>query len=148
MSAERDLAALIGVIEARSARGFAWRGRRDCAGFVSRCAEAQTGIDPLGTLRWNSRREAWQVLAAEGGLEAAMDARFDRIAPAMAQRGDIAGVPDTASGGRMGLRLMIVEGAMLVGPDRHGLGRQKRSEMTMAWDVMSVRAVGAKDGQA
>src|SRR3546814_3100758 len=67
-------------------------------------------------------------------METAMDRRMARVAPALAMRGDIAGVPDPLTG----LRLMVVEGAMLVGPGAAGLERQPRCAMTIAWDVTTV----------
>ncbi len=135
MAASRDIAALIGLIEARSAVPFDWRGRgADCVSFAALAVEAQTGVNPRGTLRWTSKRGALAAIKAEGGLEAAVDRRLDRIAPALAKRGDIAAVPDE----ELGIRLMIVEGAMLVGPGEGGLERQLRSEMTIAWDATSV----------
>ena len=135
----RNVAALIAVIEARSVRRFAWRRGRDCVGFVAACVEAQTGTDPLADLpTWRTRREALAVAEGEGGLQAAVDRRFVRLPPAMAQRGDIAGVPDEL----FGVRLMVVEGDTLVGPGERGLQRVRRTEMTMAWSVMGEMADG------
>jgi hypothetical protein len=136
----RDIQALLTFIEARAATSFGWRKGRDCASFVSLAVEAQTGVDPRGHLHWTSKRSAHQVVAGEGGLEAAFDARFDRVPAALASRGDIAAIADPA----FGVRLMIVEGGMLVGPGPSGLERQPRSEMLFAWNALSVR-VGASN---
>ncbi|MES3152949.1 hypothetical protein O6Y00_11155 [Sphingomonas faeni] len=70
-----------------------------------------------------------RALRRLGGMEAAVSARLTAIAPALAQRGDIAGVPDDM----LGLRLMVVEGETLVGPGDNGNCRQKRNAMTHAW---------------
>lgn len=133
----RDIAALIALLEARQARGFRWRRGRDCVSFAAACVEAQTGVDPLADLpRWRSRREALAIVQAQGGLEQALDVRLARIAPAMARRGDIAGLPDPL----LGVRLMVVEGDTLVGPGGRGLERLPRSAMTMAWSAEGARA--------
>ena len=131
----RDIPALLAMIEKRSAIAFAWRGGRDCVSFAARAVKAQTGIDPRGDLRWSTLKQARAAIAQEGGIEAALDARFDRIAPALARRGDIAGIADD----RFGIRLMVVEGAMLVAPSAKGLDRLPRHHMIMAWDTESVR---------
>lgn len=133
----RDYDALIEAIEARSARAFGWRGSRDCVSFSGACIAAQTGRDPLAGLpRWRTRREAIALADAQGGLEAGVDARLDRIAPAMAQRGDIAGLPDRL----FGVRLMVIEGETLVGPGQRGLERLPRSAMIIAWSAVKVAA--------
>jgi hypothetical protein len=131
----RDISALLAMIEKRSAIPFGWRGGRDCVSFAARAVKAQTGIDPRGDLRWSSMKQADAAISQEGGIEAALDARFDRIAPALARRGDIAGIVDD----RFGVRLMVVEGAMLVGPSASGLDRLPRAVMTIAWNVDTLR---------
>lgn len=135
----RDTAALIACIEARQARGFRWRRGRDCVSFAAACIEAQTGVDPLdGIPRWRTKAEALKAARLRGGLTKAMNKRLPRIAPAMAQRGDIAGLPDRL----FGVRLMVVEGATLVGPGTTGLERLPRSEMVYAWSAVTERADG------
>jgi hypothetical protein len=131
----RDIPALIALLEARSTNAFSWRGGGDCASFAAQAVDAQTGVDVRGPLRWSNKREARAVIAAEGGLEAAVDRRLERVSPALANRGDIAGVPCA----QLGIRLMVVEGATLVAPGSHGAERQPRAAMTMAWDAMSAR---------
>jgi len=135
----RDVAALLAVIEDRSARPFGWARGDCCVSFMAACVEAQTRIDVLGALTWSNRREAIAVVNGLGGLHAAMDARFDRIAPAMARRGDIAGIEDRL----LGVQLAIVEGATLVAPGDHGLMRVGREAMRWAWDAGSAREVAA-----
>lgn len=131
----RDHAALIAVIEARAARPFGWKNGRDCVSFAAACVKAQTGQNPLaGVPRWRSRAAAGAIAEAQGGLEAALDARFARVALALAQRGDIAGLPDPL----FGVRLMVIEGETLVGPGARGLERLPRSAMTLAWSIDGV----------
>lgn len=132
----RDLAAFFALIERRSHIAFDWRNGRCCVAFMARSVKAQTGIDPRGNLKWNSRRTALKVVAAEGGLIAAMDKRFDRVPPAMANRGDIAALPDRL----FGIRLMMIEGETLIGPGKRGLERQPRGDMTIAWDTSSIKS--------
>lgn len=128
----RDRIALIEVIEARRLNRFRWRRGRDCVSFAAACVKAQTGRDVLADLgTWSNLREARSLIEEQGGLEAALDARFDRVPPALAQRGDIAGVPDV----QFGIRLLVVEGDLLVGPATRGLERLPRSEMRVAWSI-------------
>lgn len=128
----RDFDALVAAIAQHQRRAFGWRGGRDCVRFAGACIAAMTGLDPLaGVPRWNTRREALAIAKELGGLEAAVDARRPRIAPAKAQRGDIAGLPDRL----FGVRLMIIEGETLVGPGQRGLERLPRSAMVMAWSA-------------
>lgn len=135
----RDTQALIALIAKRSGRAFRWRRGRDCVSFAAAAVKAQTGRDPLADLpRWRTRREALQIAAVQGGLEAALDRRLTRIAPAMAQRGDIAGLPDRL----FGVRLMVVEGATLVGPGATGLERLPRASMVFAWSIDAQEPAG------
>jgi hypothetical protein len=139
----RDIPALIALIEARSQRGFRWQRGRDCASFAAACIAAQTGTDPLADLpRWRTRREALAVARSLDGLQSAMDALLMPIAPALAQRGDIAGVIATGSDRCFGIRLMVVEGATLVAPEKRGLERLRREEMAFAWSLSAERADG------
>lgn len=132
--AVRDIAALIELLDARVDMPFGWRNGNDCARFAAAAIEAQTKIGVIGDWHWTSRREARDVIAAQGGFEAAMDRRLGRVPVALAQRGDIAGVADTL----FGIRLMVVEGATLVGPGGRGLERVPRSEMIVAWNTMTA----------
>lgn len=136
----RDIPALIALIEERFARRFRWRRGHDCVSFAAACVAAQTGEDLLADLpKWRNQAEADAVIAAQGGLEHALDARLPRIAPALAQRGDIASLPDDSA---IGIRLMVVEGSTLVGPGLRGLERLPRAEMVMAW---SAEREGVRD---
>lgn len=131
----RDYTALVAAIDARADRPFGWKNGRDCVSFAAACVKAQTGQSPLAGLpRWRSRAAAGAIAEAQGGLEAALDARFARVAPALAKRGDIAGLPDPL----FGVRLMVIEGETLVGPGARGLERLPRSCMTLAWSIDEV----------
>lgn len=134
----RDLVGLLYEIELRRNLPHRWERGRDCVSAALACVEAQTGVDLLADLpEWSSRREARKVASDLGGLIAALDARMDRIPPALAKRGDVAGIPE----GTFGVQLMIVEGATLVGPGDKGQERQPRSAMTMAWNAETARRV-------
>lgn len=129
----RNYERLFQFLEDRAAMPFGWaRSRNNCVTFAARAVRAQTGRNPLGDLRWNNLEEGRALLDKLGGLEAAVSERLQPIAPAMAQRGDIAGVEDK----RFGLRLMVVEGATLVGPGARGARRLPRSAMIAAWSAM------------
>lgn len=127
--------ALLALIEARRDLPFGWAKGRDCMSFAAAAVEAQTGIDVLSGLDWGNRREALAVIKGLGGFEAGLDARFDRIAPARAQRGDIAGIADRL----LGVQLAVVEGAMLVAPGDGGLVRIGRAAMVTAWRAATAR---------
>jgi hypothetical protein len=125
----RNYDALLAFIAGRAAVPFDWK-RNDCVRYAAGAVLAQTGVDPLrGVTRWGTARGAARVLTRMGGMEAAVNSRLPAIAPAIAARGDIAGVPDDD----LGLRLMLIEGEMLVGPGDAGNRRLKRSAMTHAW---------------
>lgn len=129
----RNVLALHAFIDSRASVPHAW-GRRanDCAGYSLDAVQALTGVDRAPELDWTDAKSGVRVIAAEGGLEAAYDRRFQRIAPALAQRGDIAGVPDAD----FGIHPMIVEGGTLVGPGEVGNRRQPRAAMTIAWSAV------------
>lgn len=103
--------------------------------FAAAAAEAQTGIDVLEGLDWCNRREALAVIKGLGGFETGLDARFDRISPALAQRGDLAGIADRL----LGVQLAVVEGATLVAPGDGGLVRVSRAAMITAWSAVTAR---------
>jgi hypothetical protein len=130
MTIVRDHDALLALIEQVADKPFAWRDHH-CVRFAARAVAAQTGRDPMAGIVCRSKREAVVLLEQEGGLEAAVDRRLRRIAPALAARGDIAGVVDE----EFGVRLMVVEGATLVGPGATGQRRVPRGAMIMAWSV-------------
>lgn len=130
---ERDIQALVAFIESRHAIAHVDDGSNDCISFAAGAVEAVTGgkVQPLKGKRWNSLKAGLALLKKEGGVEAALDKRFVRVAPAHAHRGDLAGVVDPV----LGMHPAVVEGATLVGPGPSGNVRLPRSEMVAAWDV-------------
>jgi hypothetical protein len=136
---DRDFEALAGFIDSRLAMPHDWGSdANDCASFVLGAVEAATGERRAADLSWSTQREVIAVVRRFGSLEAAFDAYFDRIAPALAQRGDIAGVPDR----HFGIHPMIVEGELLVGPGVRGNHRVKRAAMVIAWSAEKKVAAG------
>lgn len=132
----RDLGALIAFIDSRARMPHRFgRKANDCVGFVLDAVEAQTGVRVAKRISWASARQGLKLLQGFGGVEAAFDAHFERIAPAQAMRGDIGGVADPD----MGLHPMIVEGTMLVGPGDQGNRRMKRGAMTCAWSAVGLK---------
>jgi hypothetical protein len=127
----RRLDRLLAFIEARTPVPFAWAQPYDCVSFAMKAVKVQTGRRLMGRLRWRTLNGAQRAIGKAGGIEQALDAQLKRIVPADAQRGDVAGVPDD----RFGIRLMIVEGAALVGPGARGLRRLPRSAMVAAWSA-------------
>jgi hypothetical protein len=114
----------------------AWgRNANDCVGYSLDAVEAQTGIRVAPELNWTSRASALRVIRIYGTLEGAYDAHFERIAPAFAKRGDIAGVEDAD----FGIHPMIVEGETLVGPGERGNRRLPRRMMVAAWSATSPK---------
>jgi hypothetical protein len=136
-SLTRDIPALIAFVESRHAIPHAWgRENNDCAGYALAAVEAETGVRVARALKWRDRASALRVIARFGSLEAAFDAHFERVAPALAKRGDIAGIPDE----EFGIHPMIVEGTTLVGPGEQGNRRQPRAAMTLAWSAVTGRS--------
>lgn len=127
----RDYEAFLRFLAERQRMPFAWgSAANDCVSFMVGAIIAQTGINPIPDLKWSTEAEADGVIESLGGLETAMSARLTPIAPAFAQRGDVAGV---MSGNVLGV--MIVEGANLVGPAVTGCRRRDRSDMILAWSA-------------
>lgn len=130
---QRDVVALIAFIESRHAIPHAiGRAENDCVGYCLAAVEAQTGRKVAAKLNWSSPAAALRIVKRYGSLQAALDAHFERIPPAQARRGDIAGVPDAD----FGIHPMMVEGTMLVGPGDRGNRRQPRAAMTCAWSAV------------
>lgn len=128
----RDHAALVAFLIDRMRAPLAWgRQANDCVSFAAGAALAQTGRDFLEDApTWSTELGARKVLARLGGLEAAVDARLRSIAPAKAQRGDIALVEQASGPG-----LMVVEGDSLIGPGAAGAVRRPRADMLRAWSL-------------
>lgn len=134
---QRDHSALVAFINERHAVPHEW-GANDCVAFVLAAVEAQTG--KRHGPRWKSLAEGKRILKRYGSLEAAFDYYFQRIPPALARRGDIAGVPDAD----FGIHPMIVEGELLVGPADKGNRRMPRSVAVMAWSATLPKPKKAK----
>jgi hypothetical protein len=126
----RDHHAVAAYLAARSRMPFDWKDN-DCVRFAQGAIEAQTGEHVALPARWGTAAGAARALKRLGGLEAVVDGILPRIAPALAMRGDIAGVADED----FGLRLMVVEGDLLAGPGPEGIRRVPRREMIAAWSA-------------
>lgn len=127
----RDHAAALRFIAERARTPFAWKAN-DCVSFAAGAVHAQTGRDVLKDmgLRYRTEVGAAKALARRGGLEAAVGEVLTPIAPAMAKRGDVAGVQ-----GPSGLMLTVIEGETLAGPGDHGVERWPRAAMLKAWSA-------------
>jgi len=128
----RDLVALHRFIDERQNRPHEWgREANDCVGFVLGAVEAMTGVKVAPKTQWTDRASAVRKIARYGSIEQRFDRHFTRIPAALAQRGDIAGVPDA----EFGIHPMIVEGITLVGPCETGNRRLPRRAMMIAWSA-------------
>lgn len=131
-----DVTALHAFVDSRQAVPHAWgREANDCVGFALASVEALTGARIAPEVTWSDRDEALRTIARFGSIEAAFDAHFERVAPALAMRGDIGGVIDA----EFGIHPMIVEGSTLVGPGDAGNRRLSRKAMTIAWSAVRVK---------
>lgn len=134
----RNHDALIALLGERLNTPFGWRPRadeQDCCSFAFDAAMVQTGLDvwKAERRRYTTARGAVRVIRRYGSIAAIVDARFSRVAPALAQRGDVALVE---SGRRANdFSLAVVEGATLVAAGETGLIRLPRSAMLAAWDI-------------
>lgn len=151
---QRDPAALVQFIDSRHATAHAvGTDANDCVAFALEAAYRQTGQRRAARLRWTTLAQGMRIIARFGSLEAAFDHYFQRIAPAQAMRGDIAGVPVTPArdglkpAALLDLHVMLVEGATLVGPGDSGNRRLPRSCMVCAWSVTLPRPPAHEPGQ-
>ncbi|CAN5367752.1 hypothetical protein BH10PSE14_BH10PSE14_04290 [soil metagenome] len=127
----RDYAALHRYLTERSLMPFAWGANaNDCISHGAGAVQVQNGRALLQGLNWTSAVGAGRIIAREGGLDAMISARLRPIAPAHAHRGDIGAVPGDHYLG--GLAIVVVDGALLVGP---GGMRLARRAMTLAWSI-------------
>jgi hypothetical protein len=105
---------------------FEW-GSFDCILFASRWIKHATGIDDLEqVLPWSSAREAMRMLDEKGGMEALLDARFERINPNLAADGDLAMCQGVAT---------LFSGVHIVGTGKNGLVFESRLRAEGAWSV-------------
>lgn len=133
----RNYAGLVAYLEAAERNRFAYSGAgtHDCIRHGKRAILAQDLPLPAGLPSWRSRRAAEALLAERGGLIAAVDGVLDRIAPAMAQRGDIAAVemPDGPA-----LGVVESETIALVSAGT-GLLRVPRRAAIAAWSAICLK---------
>jgi hypothetical protein len=133
---KRDVGALVRYLAERAAMPHEWgKKANDCMSFPAGAVKAQTGKDPTAGLKWKSHATAISLLAKLGGVEAVLDARFERIPTAHAMRGDIGIVPDA----ELGSHPAIVTGATVCLPGARGLRHHPRSAMTAAWSVVNPK---------
>lgn len=132
----RDYEALTSFIAGRAAMPFEWgRTKNDCVSFAAGAIRAQTRRDVLrGAPRWSTKTGALRLAVSMGGMAAIVTGRLADVPPALAHRGDIAGVIDPSFPG--GLALMVIEGEFLIGPGEHGTERRHRSMMVRAWSAV------------
>lgn len=129
---KRDIPALIRYLADRETMPFAWRAN-DCVTYAAGAIVAQGGADLLADLpAWSDEDTARAVLAAEGGIVAAVSRRLRSIPPAQAMRGDIGLVP-LAEGKFF---LAVVEVQALAGPGLKKARRVPRGAMTQAWSAL------------
>jgi hypothetical protein len=85
-------ARLAAYLEPLRARAFAW-GRHDCCTFAAGAVMAMTGVDPMPEFRGRYSTAIGSARAlrylGRGDLAATLDGKFEAVAPALAQRGDI-----------------------------------------------------------
>lgn len=130
----RDHLAAVAYIEAREDWVFGY-GRaprtHDCARFVGGGVEAATGRNPLKRFssEWTTRRGARRVLAAHGGMAAAVGEVLTPLeSVTLARRWDVGMTADDT--------LVLIEGDTVVGlSPTLGQVRQPRSALTRAWSA-------------
>jgi len=111
---------------------FAW-GAHDCVGFAAAWLKNSTGIDHLAELsKWTTAAQAARIIKQEGGLEAALNARFERTHPNYAHDGDLA----LHNG-----CLCLFSGAHIVGPGKTGLTHNSRLLAEAAWRVFPLSSL-------
>jgi len=103
---------------------FSW-GTHDCVTFVAGWVKARTGYDHLGGVpQWKGHLAAERLVLKLGGLEKALDDRFEKINPHLAVDGDIA--LHEAS-------IRLFNGIYITGPGHDGLVFLPRLEAKCAW---------------
>lgn len=105
---------------------FEW-GKHDCVLFASNWVKIATGKNPLkGLPKWKTERSALRAIKSVGGLEKALDDRFNRINPNLAKDGDVA----LYNGA-----VCLFSGPYIVGPSATGLNFFNRMEAKCAWSI-------------
>ncbi len=117
---------------------FAWgrsaRARFDCCTFSAGAVKAMTGDDPMPEFRgaYASEEEAEAALKTigAGSLIRTMNAKFERVAPSHAHRGDI-----VMADGNLGIAFGDVSLHVGAEGEREGLVRKPRATWRKAWRV-------------
>lgn len=117
---------LAAFLTANLSRPFVW-GEWDCVTLASEWVKIKTQSDPLeGLPEWHNAKQAARVIRSVGGLETALDERFQRVHPNKAKDGDIALYKNC---------LCLFSGNYIVGPNVNGLTFASRLEASAAWSV-------------
>ena len=108
-------------------------GTHDCVTTAADWVLEIRGTDPIADIRgsWDSAEGAAAALEAQGGLIAAMDARFTRKPKAKAERGDLLLVKDAA--GQPSLAICVGAHGWSPGPTEALLTPMRH--VMLAWDV-------------
>jgi len=128
-------ARLAAYLEPLRLRPFAW-GKHDCCTFSAGAVEAMTGVDPMPEFRGHYSTAIGSARALRrfgaGDLASTLDAKFESVAPALAQRGDI-----VMSSGLLGICLGPFLVAVGAEGEREGLIRIERArwDAPRAWRV-------------
>lgn len=123
---------LIATIEQEQSHPFSW-GSHDCLTFVSRCAEAVSGINPMEGVRpYETEDDAGRVLLELGyeDVSQAMETHFDEISVSMAGRGDC-GIVEL----RGVAASVVIMGSISYGRSERGLIMFPTSRVTRAFKV-------------
>lgn len=103
---------------------FEW-GKNDCVLFASGWVKEFTGKDHLeGLGTWSDKKSAHAEIKRAGGLEKALDDRFDRIHPNFAIDGDLALLDNC---------VCLFSGIYVIGPGKDGIKRNNRLLAAIAW---------------
>lgn len=123
---------LVSFTTARRLLPYEW-GTHDCVTVAADWVLALRGVDPIADIRgqWTDESGAMAVLEAQGGLIAAMDARFTRTPKAMAGRGDLLLVKDAA--GQPSLAICVGAHGWAPGAEEAILTPMRL--VTLAWTV-------------
>lgn len=131
-----DWPTALGMFVAEKSREpFAW-GSNDCALFAADAVRALVGVDLGAKIRgkYKTARGAASVLRKHGGMMAAVDKATAGlgaivIAPAFAQRGDIA-----LAQSALGLTVLVRVADAWIGPGRDGIERHLAAPLK-AWAI-------------
>lgn len=130
---------LVQRVAESSTAPFVW-GSHDCVTFAAGLVQAITGRDVLeGLPAWADPRSARRAIESAGGLAQALTDRFgEPIAPAMAQRGDLATLKASATPDGIeatGWTVAVCVGEYFLAPGVGGLCRVPLDSVEQAWRV-------------